>query len=105
MVMDFVDLFTRNPTFPPFGALPWMTPRSSPTGGWISHGGGVVAVGHEGRGFAFENEGQRHDGFLRPLEISADLVRCGDWLAFIEDDGYNRADLSMSERLESAPGR
>ena len=43
MVMDIVDLFSRNPTFPSFGALPWITPRSSRTGGWISHDGGNTA--------------------------------------------------------------
>ena len=38
--------------------------------GWVAHDGGKVAVGHDGRGFAFDNEAPRHDVLLRPFALA-----------------------------------
>jgi dimethylhistidine N-methyltransferase len=65
--------------------------------GWVGHDGGTVAVGHDGRGFAFDNEAPRHDVLLRPFGLADRLASCGDWLAFMADDGYRRPELWMSD--------
>jgi dimethylhistidine N-methyltransferase len=59
--------------------------------------GGLVDIGHEGAGFAFDNEGPRHRTWLQPFEISDRLVTNGDWLAFMQDGGYSRPDLWLSD--------
>jgi len=56
--------------------------------GWIGHPGGVVAIGHDGHGFAFDNEGPRHDVLLRPFALADRTVTNGEWAAFIGDGGY-----------------
>jgi ergothioneine biosynthesis protein EgtB len=59
--------------------------------------GGVVAVGWDGVGFAFDNEGPRHQVFLDPFTIADRAVTNADWLAFIDDGGYDRPELWLSD--------
>ena len=57
----------------------------------------MVAIGHEGGGFAFDNEGPRHRVFLPAFELADRLVTNGEFLAFIADGGYRRADLWLDD--------
>jgi ergothioneine biosynthesis protein EgtB len=50
-----------------------------------------------GAGFAFDNEGPRHRVFVEAFELATRLVTAGEYLAFIEDGGYTRPDLWLSE--------
>jgi ergothioneine biosynthesis protein EgtB len=97
LLMDVQHLFSRNPTHPAYGALPWTRPGPVGAPGWIDHPGGLVAVGHDGPTFAFDNEGPRHDVLLQPFRIARTLVTCGEWLAFMDDGGYRRPELWMSD--------
>jgi ergothioneine biosynthesis protein EgtB len=54
------------------------------------------AIGHDGDGFAFDNEGPAHEVLLRPFELATRLVTCGEYLAFIADGGYRRPELWLS---------
>jgi ergothioneine biosynthesis protein EgtB len=56
-----------------------------------------VDIGHDGIGFAFDNESPRHRVFLPPFAIASRPVTCGEWVQFIEDGGYERANLWLSE--------
>jgi ergothioneine biosynthesis protein EgtB len=55
---------------------------------WLPYDGGLVDVGHDGDGFAFDNEGPRHRVYLEPFALAQRLTTNGDYLAFIEDGGY-----------------
>ena len=59
--------------------------------------GGLVTIGHDQSGFAFDNEGPAHRVWLEPFALAADLVTNGDWIAFIQDGGYSRSDLWLSD--------
>ena len=37
---------------------------------WIAFAGGILAVGHDGDGFAFDNEGPRHEALIRPFKLA-----------------------------------
>jgi ergothioneine biosynthesis protein EgtB len=63
---------------------------------WSEHRGGLVQIGHAGAGFAYDNEGPRHDVFVQPFALADRPVRNADYLAFIEDGGYRRAELWLS---------
>lgn len=67
---------------------------SSP--GWVSFEGGVHEIGHDGVGFAYDNEGPRHRQFLEPFALADRLVTNGEYLEFIEDGGYERPELWLS---------
>jgi ergothioneine biosynthesis protein EgtB len=56
----------------------------------------VHRIGHEGPGFAFDNEGPAHRVFLEPSRLASRLVTNGEYLAFVEDGGYRRAEHWLS---------
>ncbi len=98
MVMDLLHVLSCHPFAPAYRPDLGAPERSDPApAAWLSHPGGVVAVGHRDGGFGFDNEYPRHDTLVGPFEVADRLVTCGDWLAFIDDDGYRRAELWMSD--------
>ncbi|AKM06549.1 ergothioneine biosynthesis protein EgtB [Pelagerythrobacter marensis] len=65
--------------------------------GWHSHPGGIALIGHDGEGFAFDNEGPRHRVLLEPFALARRLVTNAEWDAFIADGGYRDARLWLSD--------
>lgn len=63
---------------------------------WLSHDGGISRIGHQGDTFHYDNEGPAHEVLLRPFEIADRQVTCGEYLEFMRDGGYERADLWLS---------
>src|SRR5690606_38738895 len=63
---------------------------------WIPIPGGACEVGHDGSGFAFDNEGPRHRVMVQDFSLASHPVSYGDYLAFIEDGGYRRPELWLS---------
>ena len=59
--------------------------------------GGLIEIGHSGEHFAFDNEGPRHQTFLRPYQLANRLVTQREYLAFMADGGYTRHELWLSE--------
>jgi ergothioneine biosynthesis protein EgtB len=47
--------------------------------------------------FAFDNETPRHPVYLSPFRLATRLVTCAEYLAFIEQNGYSRPELWLSE--------
>jgi ergothioneine biosynthesis protein EgtB len=64
---------------------------------WCEFSGGLVEIGHAGEGFCFDNELPRHRVYLEPFALGSRLVTCAEYLAFIEDGGYQRPELWLSE--------
>jgi ergothioneine biosynthesis protein EgtB len=64
---------------------------------WQAHPGGTCEIGHEGRGFAFDNEQPRHRTILVPFALASRLLTNGEFLAFIEDSGYRNPALWLSD--------
>jgi len=69
---------------------------------WHRGAEGLQSLGHPGEGFCFDNEGPRHDRWLAPHEIASRLVSNGEYEAFIEDGGYRRPELWLSEGWNTA---
>ncbi len=64
---------------------------------WHKFPGGLVHIGHAGNSFAFDNELPRHQVFLTPFQMASRLVTNQDFLAFMEDGGYERPELWLSD--------
>jgi ergothioneine biosynthesis protein EgtB len=64
---------------------------------WEEHPPGVREVGVAGEGFAFDNESPRHRVFVEGFAVASRPVSCGEWVAFIEDRGYDRPELWLSD--------
>jgi ergothioneine biosynthesis protein EgtB len=54
-------------------------------------------VGHDGDGFAFDNETPRHRVLLNEFAIASRLVANGEFLEFMNDGGYRRPELWLSD--------
>jgi ergothioneine biosynthesis protein EgtB len=70
--------------------------------GWSFDPGGIKWIGHESRGFAFDNEGPRHRVFCEPFQIGARLVTGGEFQSFIDDRGYDRPELWLADGWSAA---
>jgi dimethylhistidine N-methyltransferase len=98
ILMDILHLFAQSPLAPAFAP-----PRSTGSRaearplGWVGFAGGLVEIGHDGRGFAFDNEGPRHRVWLEPYRLADRLVTNGEWLAFMADGGYRRPEFWLSD--------
>ena len=105
LLMDLLDGFSRNPLEP--AAFPdlqheqtyeqlWRAATPGPSQ-WVGFEGGLVEVGHGREGFHFDNEAPRHRQWLEPFAIADRLVSNDAMAAFIDDGGYRRPELWMSE--------
>lgn len=94
--MDVKHLFSLNPLAPSYGALPPVIVREAQPFSWISFEGGLKDIGHDGAGFAFDNEGPRHKVWLQPFKVASRLVSNADYLEFMSDGGYERPEFWLS---------
>jgi ergothioneine biosynthesis protein EgtB len=97
ILMDIKHLFSCNPLRPAYRDLPEPEAAPSLPRGWAEFPGGAVALGHEGPGFAFDNEGPRHEALLRPFRLATRLVTNAEFLDFLRDGGYERPELWLSD--------
>ncbi|MEM6989464.1 MAG: ergothioneine biosynthesis protein EgtB [Myxococcota bacterium] len=64
---------------------------------WAAFEGGMVELGHTGHGFGFDNEFPRHSVHVEPFELASRLTTNGEFIDFIEDGGYERPELWLSD--------
>ena len=93
--MDAKHLLSLNPLKPAYRALVSSHGASTPLA-WRDFEGGLVEIGHDGEGFAFDNEGPRHRVWLEPHAMASRPTNCGEYLSFIEDGGYQRPEFWLS---------
>lgn len=97
-LMDLLHLMSRSPLDPAaFGEEPRVAERQAARGGVERFDGGLAEVGASDQGFAFDNERPRHRVWLEPFGLARDLATNSQWLAFMEDGGYDRAELWLSD--------
>ena len=64
---------------------------------WQEIKGGLVEIGARGDDFVFDNEKPRHRVFVPPFKLASRCVSNGEFLAFMEDGGYERHELWLSD--------
>jgi len=64
---------------------------------WVNIDGGIYEIGNDGNEFCYDNETPRHKDFLNPFMLANRLVTNGEFLEFIEDGGYEKAPLWLSD--------
>jgi ergothioneine biosynthesis protein EgtB len=102
LITDIKHVLAQNPLYPVF--------RESKTGGrssampgsqnsplqFIDFEEGIVEIGHDGDGFAYDNEGPRHQALVPAFSLATRPVTNGEYIAFIEDNGYSRPEFWLS---------
>jgi len=97
LLTDAKHLLASSPLRPAYAAAAPAQRGASVPLRWQGFAGGLREIGHDGGGFAFDNERPRHAVALAPFKLATRLVTNGELLAFIEDGGYERADLWLSD--------
>ena len=107
LITDIKHVFAQNPLYPVFregkARVAAATGRSSTPPGsqssplqFIDFEEGIVEIGHDGDGFAYDNEGPRHQALVPAFSLATRPVTNGEYIAFIEDNGYSRPEFWLS---------
>jgi len=96
ILTDLKHLLSLNPLEPAYRVGAPEPARASALA-WRPWAGGEVEIGHNGTGFAFDNEFPRHRVILSPFELANRPATNAEYLVFIEDGGYRRPELWLSE--------
>ncbi len=98
ILTDIKHVLSCNPLYPAYLAKKTPpTSKGAPALRWHGFEGGVSWIGHEEEGFAFDNERPRHRVFLERFELGARLVTNAEYLEFVQDGGYRRPELWLSD--------
>ena len=97
LITDIKHVFAQNPIHPVFRErkinsraermIPMQFVHFDETTAW---------VGHDGHGFAYDNEGPRHQVLIPAFSLGSRPVTNGEYMAFIEDNGYKRPEFWLS---------
>jgi ergothioneine biosynthesis protein EgtB len=99
LLTDILALFAANPLRPAYRRKQQTTHEAADAEPvrWVEFAGGIRQAGHDGRGFAWDNEGPRHDVLIHPFRLAHRFVTNGEWLDFMGDGGYRAAELWLSD--------
>lgn len=108
IVTDIKHVFSENPLRPVYVAN--SDKNGKPAKGatpakWIDFEGGIRHIGHDGKGFGYDNEFPRHKVYLEPFCLQSRLVTNGEFIGFIEDGGYGTPELWLSEGWAAVESR
>lgn len=96
MLTDLKHLFSCNPLAPAYRA-PLPAAGAVPSLQWLTMPGGLVDIGHDGKGFAYDNEGPRHRVWLAPYQLASRLVCNAEYAEFIAAGGYRDPSFWLAE--------
>lgn len=94
---DILHIFSENPLCPAYKPLPISEAPKASELKWVEVEGGLVEIGHKGEGFAYDNESPNHQFFLKDFKLASRPVSNADFMAFIDDGGYQRPEFWFSE--------
>ncbi|MGR6871968.1 ergothioneine biosynthesis protein EgtB [Pseudomonas sp. HK3] len=98
LLMDLKYSFYQNPLFPVYDNPKLDVPAPLiHHDGFESFSGGLFEIGTSGHEFCFDNETPQHQTFLQPFQLSRSLVNNAQYLAFVEDGGYEQPLLWLSD--------
>ncbi len=93
---DIKYILGHQPTFPTIQHNLKLSETKTPVK-WLSINEGLYEIGHDGRGFCYDNELARHKVFLESFEIADQLVTNREYLEFIKDGGYKNFNFWHAE--------
>lgn len=97
LLTDVKYNFFCNPLKPAYQDTKLEDPGNNCSLDWQVVRGGIHSIGFEGEGFAYDNERPRHKTYLEDFAIASRLVTNREYLNFIQDCGYERPELWLSD--------
>lgn len=104
VLTDIKHAMSFNPAFPALyeGCA---RPKGTVEQRFVPFDGGAVELGHDfdraGEPFAFDCEGPRHTAMLTPFTLARRPVTNREYMAFMEDGGYERPEHWLSDGWET----
>jgi ergothioneine biosynthesis protein EgtB len=106
LLTDILALFAAEPLKPAYReARPGVAASEAAPPSFVSFDGGIFEVGHDGNGFAYDNEGPRHEELIRPFRLATRCVTNVEWIEFIEDGGYATPTLWLADGWNTVNGQ
>ncbi|MGH7278648.1 MAG: ergothioneine biosynthesis protein EgtB [Candidatus Rokuibacteriota bacterium] len=102
LVTDIKYNLAVNPLRPAYAPLAITRGTTTAPVRWLEFDAGVEAVGHDGSTFSFDNERPRHLAYAAPCRLASRLVTNGEYRNFLEDAGYRRPELWLSDGWNAA---
>ena len=98
LLIDLKHLFSLNPLTPAYRRAEDETRggETSPLR-FVSFAGGTLPFGHQGTGFAYDDERPRHQRLVEPFQLASRLITNGEYLEFVAEGGYREASLWLSD--------
>jgi ergothioneine biosynthesis protein EgtB len=103
LITDIKHVFAQNPLYPTFGvgrarspSAPNISIAEPASIRFVDFEQTVSSIGHNGRGFYYDNEGPQHQVLIPPFALGLRPITNGEYLAFMEDKGYRRPELWLS---------
>lgn len=99
---DVKHAFFTNPLHPVYRDGVASTPATEKPLRWSEFAGGLQEIGYalnatDAMDFCFDNETPRNKVYLEPFRLGDRLTTCREYLEFMADNGYGRAELWLSE--------
>jgi ergothioneine biosynthesis protein EgtB len=101
ILTDVLHLLGKHPSSPAYVPGEARTSEAPPLR-FVDQGEGLFTLGHAGDGFAFDNEGPAHRTFVEAFSLATRAVTNAEYQAFIEDGGYTRPELWLSDGFAHA---
>ncbi len=97
LVTDIKHVFSQNPLHPVFRerAAAESTRQIAPAG-FVDFPETICAIGHAGSGFSYDNESPQHRALVPAFSLATRPVTNGEYLAFMEAGGYDKAEFWLS---------
>jgi ergothioneine biosynthesis protein EgtB len=97
LVTDIKHIFAQNPLHPVFRERKINLVSAKPESlSFVEFEEAIVEIGHEGNEFSYDNEGPRHRALVLPFSLATRPSTNGEYIAFIEDNGYARSEFWLS---------
>jgi ergothioneine biosynthesis protein EgtB len=97
MLTDIKHVFALNPMRPRYRDLTVPPEHTAAALSWLPVDQGIYAIGHSDAGFGYDNEFPVHRVLLQPFALASRPVTNSEYIAFIDDEGYQNPSLWLSD--------
>lgn len=97
IVTDIKHVFSENPLDPVYLPNTRENSNSNTEFNWFDFDEGIYNIGNKGNVFGYDNEFPLHKTLIQPFTFSSRLITNGEYIEFIEDEGYQKTSLWLSD--------
>jgi ergothioneine biosynthesis protein EgtB len=97
LITDIKHVLAQNPLYPVFRKRKsHIAAKKAAPLQFLEFEETIATIGHDGHGFAYDNEGPQHQALVPAFSLASRSVTNGDYIEFIEDNGYTRPEFWLS---------